>query len=323
MTDSENTSQEELDNSRPRYIQRCPHDKENPYAQTSRALIRDNTLHPSASWMLIYLLSMKDGWKITPSQLINHVKGHYGCGRNKVYEWIHEACEAGYMKKEEWLEGGLKRCRYLLSEYPKFKKCLPRPDPREPVSRDHKKEYTKERTYEEREREGSRSDPKTEREKSCEKDSPPAQTHTPSFFSDKRVKMKMESYQELVKEFGNDKIKDMIERLEEYADINPKRFKQYANHATVIRKWIREDAKNPSKSTQDRIKKVQAWLQSHKEKKSIQRACVKNLVNVGRDYIEFVGVPDGHVRFESPKAEKLIEHYIGKVKNRMLRERLL
>lgn len=125
------------------YIERCPHDKENPYSMTSNALIRDESLHPNVRWFLIYLLSMKDGWKVNAKQVINHVKGHRGCGRDKVYDWIKEACAAGYMKKEEWQEGGLNRCRYILSEYPKFKKCLPGPDSQDPVRRDPVSKYYK------------------------------------------------------------------------------------------------------------------------------------------------------------------------------------
>jgi hypothetical protein len=60
-------------------------------------------------------------------------------------------------------------------------------------------------------------------------------------FSFKRVKMSKEKYDYLVKDFGEPKVKEMLERLDEYADINPKRFKIYACHCAVIRKWIRED----------------------------------------------------------------------------------
>ena len=63
----------------------------------------------------------------------------------------------------------------------------------------------------------------------------------PPIFSKKRITMKQEKYDQLVKEFGEEKIAFMIDRLDEYADINPKRFKQYACHAAVMRKWIRED----------------------------------------------------------------------------------
>ncbi len=48
-----------------------------------------------------------------------------------------------------------------------------------------------------------------------------------------------------------------MDRLDEYADINPKRFKQYACHATVIRKWIREDkVKNPQGCSKEWVEKL-------------------------------------------------------------------
>ena len=118
------------------FIERCPHDKENPYAMINRDLIRDKLLHPSTRWMLIYLLSMKDGWRISPKQLKEHCLGHHGCGRDKIYDWIKDAIEAGYMKKVERFEGGLKRSHYLLSEFPKFKKSFPRPDNQDPDEQD-------------------------------------------------------------------------------------------------------------------------------------------------------------------------------------------
>ena len=150
-----------MENSGP-YIERCPHDQENPYAQINRNLIRDESLHPSVTWMLIYLLSMKDGWKITPKQIINHVKGHLGCGRDKVYDWIKQACEAGYMKKEEWLDGNLKRYRYLLSEHPKFKKSFLYPGSQDPGLPDpdrtyYKKEHKKDKHIKENKRPNSGS----------------------------------------------------------------------------------------------------------------------------------------------------------------------
>lgn len=70
-----------------------------------------------------------------------------------------------------------------------------------------------------------------------EEASPP----TPPLFSHKRVRMDLEKMQQLEKDFGKEKVMTMVERLDEYADINPKRFKQYACHGAVIRKWIRED----------------------------------------------------------------------------------
>lgn len=69
----------------------------------------------------------------------------------------------------------------------------------------------------------------------------PPSNPPPQPFSFKRVKMDQEKFETLVKDFGKNTIDEMLDRLDEYADINPKRFKQYACHAAVIRKWIRDD----------------------------------------------------------------------------------
>lgn len=106
-------------------IQRCPHDKENPYAMLARDLLRDETISFACRGFLAYLLSMKDGWRINFKQLVTHAKAT--CGRDKVRSILDEALEAGYMMREEFLApSGLQRCRYFISEKPKFKKCLPR-----------------------------------------------------------------------------------------------------------------------------------------------------------------------------------------------------
>jgi|SRR5579864_3188629 len=102
------------------YIERCPHDAENPYAQISRALLRDQDISPECRWMLSYLLSMDRGWKISAKQIWNHSQGFLGI--KKVYKLIKEACEAGYMKRVYITSGNLKSgVKYYLSEVSKFK----------------------------------------------------------------------------------------------------------------------------------------------------------------------------------------------------------
>lgn len=111
-------------------IQRCPHDGENPYALVSRDLIRDSSISPECRWLVIYFLSMKDGWKINLKQLVFHLKPHMG--RDKVYALVNEAIEAGYMKRED-IKISLGRnkltteARYYISEKPKFKKSFRHP----------------------------------------------------------------------------------------------------------------------------------------------------------------------------------------------------
>jgi hypothetical protein len=111
-------------------IERCPHDKENPYTMVNRDLIRDNTISPECRWLLIYLLSNNDKWKFKPCQLVKYLQPHMG--RTKVYALIDEAVEAGYIRKEDILSdtkrgGKIKSgTRYFVSEFPKFKKVLRR-----------------------------------------------------------------------------------------------------------------------------------------------------------------------------------------------------
>lgn len=102
---------------------RCPHDKQNPYVMISRALIRDKSLSPECRMLIIYLLTHTEGFTINTQEIMNHFKGHWG--RNRIYELVTEAIEAGYLKREEIFEKNLKQgCRYFVSEFPKFKECL-------------------------------------------------------------------------------------------------------------------------------------------------------------------------------------------------------
>lgn len=92
-----------------------------------------------------------------------------------------------------------------------------------------------------------------EREREPAAPTPPLSTS----FSHKRVKMDSSKMASLVSDFGNEKVQEMMDRLDEYADINPKRFKQYACHATVIRKWIRDDGQKVTQKGNHIVQNVQ------------------------------------------------------------------
>lgn len=130
-------------------IQRCSHDEENPYALISRSLIRDSSISPDCRWLIIYFLSMKDGWKINMKQLMAHLKPYMG--RDKVYALVNEAIEAGYMKREETKtsKGKNNLCtqtKYFVAEKPKFKKSFRRPDFQDTEIQDTENTDVKERT---------------------------------------------------------------------------------------------------------------------------------------------------------------------------------
>lgn len=123
-------------------IERCPHDEENPYSQISNELIRDESISPNCRWLIIYLLSNKGNWKINVNQIKNHVKSHIG--KNKLYSIIKEAIEAGYMIREDYINNNLRRCKYFVSEKPKFKKFFLRTDCLHPQKPHDKETISKE-----------------------------------------------------------------------------------------------------------------------------------------------------------------------------------
>jgi hypothetical protein len=118
-------------------IQRCPHDKINQYSLISNKLIRDPNLSPHVCWLIIFLLSNKEGWVINVQQVVNFLKGKKGYGRDNVEEMFKEAIESGYMKKEIEMNGNLRgKTKYFISEEPKFKKSLRHPEVQGPESQE-------------------------------------------------------------------------------------------------------------------------------------------------------------------------------------------
>ncbi len=97
----------------------CPHDRENPYKQISRALIQDRSISPKAKGVLIYLLSLPKDWKIHHSQL------QYGLniGEDYLNSAMDELIKAGYADRtRERVKGIFQPYRYKIRE---FKKCSP------------------------------------------------------------------------------------------------------------------------------------------------------------------------------------------------------
>src|SRR5271165_5466915 len=93
-------------------IEECSHEPPTPYTIVPNALIRDESISPACRWLIIYLISNTAGWKIKASQIINHLKGIPGYGRDNVYKILKEAIDAGYMMRQEWTVNNLKRFKY-------------------------------------------------------------------------------------------------------------------------------------------------------------------------------------------------------------------
>lgn len=125
-------------------FERCPHDRINPYAMINNSLIRDDSISFACRGLLIYLLSNKEGWTISIKQLINHCV--QTTGKTKIYSIINEAISAGYIQrkvikcsftsKKGVIFKNLKRYKYTVSEFPKFKESFQYPENQDTESAD-------------------------------------------------------------------------------------------------------------------------------------------------------------------------------------------
>lgn len=102
-------------------------------------------------------------------------------------------------------------------------------------------------------------------------------------FVHNRVKIEHSKYVKLLLEFGSLEVASYVEKLDEYADINPKRFKQYACHAAVIRKWIREEWLKKG-MPQKRLETDQILLNKLKKYSETYPTL---LIDCGADYVVF------------------------------------
>jgi len=140
------------------FIDREPHDRDNPYVMISRDMFRDKSISPKAKGILGYLLSLPDDWVVRAKAVAKELDVGVDC----IYSAIRELRKAGYCKmvKPRGENGSFQRCYYRISEKPRykedeeFKKSSPHrenPDvgnPRVGNPRLRSKEVTKEREYE-------------------------------------------------------------------------------------------------------------------------------------------------------------------------------
>lgn len=77
-------------------------------------------------------------------------------------------------------------------------------------------------------------------------------TYTSEQSDQSRVFMSLKRYDKLVKRYGKDIVHKFLERLDRYADTNPKKFKDYKCHASVISGWIEKEGILPLKAEEDK-----------------------------------------------------------------------
>lgn len=235
------------------------------FAAIPNNLLRDSSISPRCRWFICYLLSHSGRWHIS----IPYVRENQKVSKDVMYKIIDEAIESGYVKRESWLDKGLKKYKYFVSRKPKFKKCFLCPENPDTENKDTIEEQLLENTNSSSYEEHISKENIYKKEKS-------------SFFSSGKVKMEKSRYDKLVLEFGQSKIDDMVRRLDEYGNMKAKEFKKYTCHDSVIRNWIRKDGEcKPLIATDDTKEFVKKIFLRFKNE--IDR----NEIIIGRGYIEF------------------------------------
>ncbi len=123
MTDQPNNNQVQ-ESTKSILIERCPHDRKNPYAQITRDILQNPDLSFELRGFLSFLLSLPDNWKISAA----HIQKTQKISKRRYQKLINEAVEKGYMMKVAYKDKkfkNLNRYRWHVSETPKFKKCFP------------------------------------------------------------------------------------------------------------------------------------------------------------------------------------------------------
>lgn len=64
---------------------------------------------------------------------------------------------------------------------------------------------------------------------------------SPEKFKFKKLEMPKEKYDKLIQDYGSEKIKLYLERIDNYADVRPDKFQYWNCHAAVVRMWIEQD----------------------------------------------------------------------------------
>ena len=105
MSSEENQKSVSLENEKnKRTIFRKAHNRENPYAQISKSLLRDRRLSAKAMGIMCYLLGLPDNWEINISELARN----FSDGEKSIKSGIRELILIGYIEKhQERTEDGL------------------------------------------------------------------------------------------------------------------------------------------------------------------------------------------------------------------------
>lgn len=217
-------------------IIRSYHDKKHPYVMASKASAWDPNLDLDCVGLWLRILTRPDDWTIRITELAKVCK----CDKKKIYRIINILIKEGYAYKQQPKD---KDNKFEKVEYIVFEKKMTQDEIKEmfPQSAFGVSGFGESGTY-------STNTPNLDKSKigsKKDKEAEPPPSPKPRFVY-KRVSMEKTKHEALIEEFGQKLVQETIEDLDLYADIDPAKFKKYADHASVVRTWIRREKKKGS-----------------------------------------------------------------------------
>lgn len=191
-------------------------DKDHPYVILNKQFLEDPNISLKLKGFLAYCLAKPDNWVFRIRQMASVLKE----GKDALYSIIDEGIEQGYIQRDIQKKKG----RFSGSNYTIYETRIQKnitvsgKSDAEPPDAKGKTLLSINRLSNERR----------------EEDAPP-------IFEFHNIKMPYEKYNALVKEFGKEAVMNVIQKLQDYSEMKAKKFKEYTDHAAVVRNWIKED----------------------------------------------------------------------------------
>lgn len=201
-----------------------------------------------------------------------------------------------------------------------FNKCLRRLKNKPPPAQNRATiEDIKSKIFEEGERESAAPPPPPPLPKPKEKEEKASWE-----FRHGRVRMKEKEFGALIKEFGEERVKIYLDKLDRYGNTNPKRFRQYESHAEKIKEWIIADSQETSSAKTDTAAgRAAARAESEADNryladriaKDASRTGMSNVIYAGASYIQFTYSDNLFVvRYHDPDFRKKVTQHLKKLK---------
>lgn len=296
-------------------IVRISKDSNNPYVILNKKFLEDPNITLKLKGFLAYCLSKPDDWEFHVRQLASVLKE----GKTSLYSIINEGIENGYIGREvQKKDGKFETTSYVIYETKIVNNSTvsafldvenPDVDSRTLLSNDSRLNKEKTNIH-------KGASPPTPC--LCPTSAPqPSQeavekfVYTSPYSKKSRVHMKVSEYNSLVEKYSKEIVDEKLEDLDEYADVNPKKFKEYANHASVLHTWLRKDNKliakaKPSPSVNKEFAlKIMQLNPRHAE---------TGLIQLGYNYIEFrAGTHCNEIKFEDNGFKEQCMSYLRKM----------